>query len=183
MSRATRRSFSAAAAFLLVSALVGCTSTSRAGEPAAKSGIPLRISWRDYRGGQLLELVNESHTDRLEQYSKLRESAGRKVQTDDVMAAMVDHMQTGGYAKLWLPGSAPAAGAGAWFWSLEVEGPKGVSFIAEGANTPVEDKRPRRELRDAFIELYNNTYSLQAVKVKEGETPFSAPEPGKRPNN
>lgn len=166
-------------AVLLASLLAACQSASAAGDD--KPGIPTRISWRDYRVEQLLELVNEAHTDRLEQYSEGREDANRKVQSDEIVAALVEHMRSGKYAAFWQPGPAPTAPDGSSMWSLEIEDQSGTFSLVEHTGLALEDKRARRELRQAFIDTYNLTYSLQAVKVKEGESPFSDPTQPTRP--
>ena len=49
-----------------------------------------RVGLRDYRTGRNFELVNETHTSRVEQYSTLRDNADRKVQSDEIVAKRVE---------------------------------------------------------------------------------------------
>lgn len=164
---------------VLASFFAACRSSSA--HSSSEPALATRVSWRDYRVEQLLELVNEAHTDRLEQYSAGRGDANRKVQSNEIVAALVEHMRSGKYEAFWQPGAAPSTNAGGALWSLEIEDPRGSVCLVEHSGLSVEEKRARRELRQAFIDTYNLTYSLQAVKVKDGETPFSEPAPPTRP--
>ena len=156
---------------------LACQSTATTGTPKPSPNGPVCIAYNDYRSAQTLELVNESHTGRVEQYSKVGESANRKVQSDEIVDALLDHLGKQGYGKLAQAGHAPVNGENHWLWSLAVERSSGVSFVAMPSGLTTEQKQPYRVLWDAFLATYNATYGLQSVKVKQGETPFKAPEP------
>jgi hypothetical protein len=156
-----------------------CQSSASSGEPKPSPNGPLCVAYTDYRSAQKLELVNESHTGRVEQYSKVGETANRKVQSDDIVDALIEHLDDEGYSKLAQAGHAPAKGDGRWLWSLEIERASGTTYVAMPSGLSTEQKAPYRALWDAFLATYNATYGLQAVKVKAGETPFKAPEPPK----
>jgi hypothetical protein len=169
--------------FALASALsllsLACQSSSSSGEPQPSPNGPLRVAYTDYRSAQVLELVNESHTGRVEQYSKTSESANRKVQSDEIVDALIEHLDDEGYTKLSQVGHAPSKGDGRWLWSIEIERTGGSTFVAMPAGLTPEQKTPYRAMWDSFLATYNATYGLQAVKVKAGETPFKAPDPPK----
>ena len=156
-----------------------CQSSSSSGEPKPSPNGPLLVSYTDYRSAQVLELVNESHTGRVEQYSKTSDSANRKVQSDEIVDALIEHLDDEGYSKLSQAGHAPSKGDGRWLWSIEIERTGGSTYVAMPAGLTPEQKAPYRALWDSFLATYNATYGLQAVKVKTGETPFKAPDPPK----
>jgi len=158
---------------------LACQSNAPAGEAKPSPNGPLRVGYTDYRSDQVLELVNESHTGRVEQYSKVGESANRKVQSDEIMDALIEHLDEQGFAKLAQPGHSPTKGDGRWLWSIEIERARGPSFVAVPPGLTAAEIKPYIAIKAAFVETYNATYGLQAVKVKAGETPFKAPEPPK----
>lgn len=171
------RSCLLAAAGLLA---VACSSAPPSNPDAPSE--PLRVGYVDYRNQTVLELVNTAHTDRLEQYSQVRESASRKVQSNEVMQALVEFLDQNGFPELAQPGRAPAQADERVLWSLELERGGAASHVTYPAGLPADQKRRYGLLWQAFLDTYNSTYSLQAVKVKAGETPFQAPEGAKRKN-
>jgi hypothetical protein len=164
----------ALAALALVAA--ACTSGG-GGRGAPSAGEPVRVAFVDYRTGERMELVNESHTGRLEQYSEVRSDASRKVQTDDVMQGLVEHLVDQGWARFAQPGPAPAGvGAGDTIvTAMELERDGELEHIAGRKGMPPDDKQRMLQLVAAFVDTYNATYSLQAVESKPGELPFEEP--------
>jgi len=141
---------------------------------AAAPGTPLRVTYISYTSGQRLELVNEAHTGRVEQYSKVRADASRKVQTNDVMRGLVEVLRDNGFNRFAVAGPAPDA-EGVMAWALELEDGGEVTHVGAVPGLSAADGRTLLRLATAFVDTYNATYGLQAVKVKPGETPFSNP--------
>ena len=166
-----------AAAGLLLAA---CSSAPR--QPDG-SGEALRVGYIDYRNQTVLELVSTAHTDRLEQYSQIRANASRKVQSDEVMTALVEYLDDNGFGELAQPGPAPFQGDGHSVWSLEIERPGGLSHVTYPIGLPADQKQRYGLLWQTFLDTYNATYSLQAVEMKPGATLFEPPTgPKKRKN-
>lgn len=139
-----------------------------------------RVGLRDYRSGRNFELVNESHTSRVEQYSKLRDNADRKVQSDEIVAELVGWLESEGFGKLAQAGTAPSEAGGDRVWVLEVQGPTGPRHVLVTKSVSQDDYAICRKLKAGFLDIYNATYAGQAKEMQEGETPFLAPEPPKR---
>ena len=169
------------AALLCLSLLVGACSSGpsrRAEAPAdADLGTPLRVTYIMYRSGQRLELVNEAHTGRVEQYSQVRSDASRKVQTNDVMEGLVEVLRDNGFDRFSNAGPAPLASgsAGPMPWALELDDSGAVSYIGAVPGLSPKDNQTLLRLATAFVDTYNATYGLQAVKLKPGQSPFSNP--------
>ena len=163
---------------LLLALLAGaCSSTpnvTKAGPGAWRVGL------RDYRSGRNFELVNESHTSRVEQYSTLRDNADRKVQSDEIIAELVGWLESEGFGTLAQAGTAPTEPGGDRVWVLEVQGPDGPRHVLVTKAISQESYAVCRKLKAGFLDIYNATYAGQAKQMQEGETPFLAPEPPKR---
>lgn len=136
---------------------------------------PLRVSHVDYRSERVLELVNEAHTARLEQYSEVRANANRKVQTNDLMAGLVEILYDHDFGEYEHVGPAPSAGVGPWAWAIEIDRPNGVTHVLAGPGLPDKEKKALRQYAAAFLDTYNATYSLQAVEVDVDDSPFQNP--------
>lgn len=175
-----RRSFRLALVGILTYALVvvvgllafGCASSTK----TKTTGEPQRIRLVTYANPLEFELVNLSHTGRVEQYSTKRAQANRKVQSDDVMAGLIDWMDDNGFERLARPGPAPAAAQQGVAWALEIERKAGTAYILLSTSTPPEDAKQCVTLKNGFLELFNATYGLQAVESKPGELPFKTPD-------
>jgi hypothetical protein len=140
--------------------LAGCASSSA----AAPSGMgrPVRVLVESYRSGQAFELDNETHPDRVDLYSHTRPSAGTKVQTDDVMDAVLERFAALGLFARAEDGRA-VAGTGL-LRAIEVETPEGVVHMGYGAATSQEDRHVFEQCFAAFLQVYNATYQLQSVE-------------------
>lgn len=157
----------------------GCAST---GTKGASSGAePCRIALHEYRAKKSFELVNEAHTGRLEQYSKLSTNFDRKVQTNEIMADLLGWMESEGFRALAVSGSAPTSAAGSDVaWCLEVESPGGTRHLTVQKGIAPDTYAICRTLKAGFLDIYNATFAGQATQTKEGESPFTAPTPKAR---
>lgn len=161
------------AALLGLLALAGCASSSAAQGPAR----PQRVSWIDYRSNVRLELVNETHTGRVEQYStkrKLEESA-RKVQTDEVVGGLIEVLKQEGFAKQARPGPMPLGSDGQSVMALEIDDGGAIEHVVAWRGMPADDRAAILGMAQNFADLYNATYGLQAVEVGLDESPFENP--------
>jgi hypothetical protein len=155
------------------------TSASPAATAPAKQGQPLRMTVCDYRSGAVFELVNQSHTSAVEQYSKLAGSASRKVQDDEIMSALRAYLDDQGFARLSQVGKAPTYTKGAKAWTLEVADAHGERFLLATPQTGADDMQALRTMLDAVLATYNETQGWQAVdiKAKRGEDYFNDQRP------
>jgi hypothetical protein len=152
--------------------LVGACSSPSAEE---EQGTPLRVTYQSYTTGQRLELVSEAHTSRLAQYSEVRADASRKVQSNDVMAGLVEILDDHGFERYAQEGAMPADGGGRFTWGLEVEGPGGPRHVLAHNGLSEAEARDLQRYMLAFIDTYNATYGLQAVETAPGEEVFKTP--------
>lgn len=161
---------------LVLLGLTGCSSTSGDGDgDGGAKGEPLRVTYHSFNTGQELELVSEAHTTRLEQYSEVRADANRKVQTDEVMQALVKVLDDYGFYKYAQEGSFPAEGAGRYAWALQIERPDGAVHVLAHPGLSPEAVKDLQRYMIAFVDTYNATYGLQAVDVEPGEEVFKTP--------
>jgi hypothetical protein len=168
---------------LLVSlAARGASSCASTGAKAGSDGAePCRIALHEYRAKKSFELVNEAHTGRLEQYSKLSTNFDRKVQTNEIMADLLGWMESEGFRALAVSGAAPASAAGTDVaWCLEVELPSGTRHLTVQKGIAADTYAVCRTLKAGFLDIYNATFAGQATQTKEGESPFTAPSPKAR---
>jgi hypothetical protein len=159
--------------FLVGLLACACASSSKS---AATPGEPQRIQLVTYARPMRFELVNLTHTGRLEQYSTKvkRDEANRKVQTDELLAALVEWMDDNGFRRLSRPGRAPTTAIEGVAWALEIERPQGVAHVLLTTSMAPQDVKDCVTLKNGFLETFNATYGLQAVEVKPGEVPFQA---------
>jgi len=154
--------------------LCACSSSSSSSGDEDDLGTPLRVTYIAYKSGQHLELVNEAHTGRLEQYSAVRSDAARKVQTNDVMRGLVEVLEKNGFKERAQEGAAPA-NAGVMVWALEIEDAQGLRHIGPVPGLSPEENHDLLRLAAAFVDTYNATYGLQAVELKDDSKFFQTP--------
>ncbi|MBM3988333.1 MAG: hypothetical protein FJ294_10320 [Planctomycetes bacterium] len=159
----------------LLAFLGSCSSAPKADQTA-----PTRIGLYDFRSQRRFELVNEAHTARLDQYSKVRENADRKVQSNEIVAELTGWLETEGFGALAREGPSPSRGATDAVWALEVEREGKPRHLVVSKSTSPADYARCRKLKDGFLDIYNATYAGQATQTKQGESPFLAPEPPSR---
>ncbi len=163
---------------LLFALLAGACSSNPAVTKAGPGA--WRVGLRDYRSGRNFELVNETHTSRVAQYSTVRDNADRKVQSDEIVAELVGWLDSEGFGSLAQTGAAPTEKSADRVWVLEVQGPDGPRHLLVTKSTSPESYAICRKLKAGFLDIYNATYAGQAKQMAEGETPFLAPELPKR---
>lgn len=159
----------------LAAGLGACASDAGTSGGAALTGNPQRVAFIDYRSKQRLELVNESHTGRIELYSETRSDASRKVQTDEVVAGLVDMMKDKGFERLALVGAAPAGGDATLAIAVELEEDGEVRHVRGLRGMEPNDHKAVMTMYKGIIDIYNATYSLQAVQKRPGEEVFKNP--------
>jgi hypothetical protein len=156
---------------LALAALAACGSTGGA-RPDAK-GKPASIVFHDYRSGASLTLVNESHTNRLEQYSKSVRPADAttKVASDEIVDALIQHMASLGFFAKAASGPAPDTSQ-EWTQALEVDAPGGARHMLAQKGIDAGTAKTFREARDAFLEVYNNVFQAQSVEAQPDQQLF-----------
>ena len=130
----------------------------------------------DYKSGARLELVNESHTEPIKQYSTVRSDPSRKVTSDEWMNGLLGYLRENGWSKEQKSGSAPTMARDSLRWSLEIVGPDGTNYVAEAPDTKGSQRTRLKTLQKAFIDTYNATQSFQAVSAQDGKLPFKVPD-------
>jgi len=160
----------------LLLALTGCASA-----PAAPLEAKLLLALKNYETGQRFELASESHTDRVTYYSSERADAARKIQTDEVMLALVEELERLDYGAHAREGRAPDSAHETMRWALELSsGPRTLNWSI-GTGNAREDWLAFQKCRDTFLELYNVTVSFQTVQNQQGRGYFQEPQPSSAP--
>lgn len=168
-------------ALLLLAGLTAAACSSPAARRAP--GADRQVALHDYRNRMRFRLLDDASHSRVEQYSQLRTDANTKVLTAEVMDALSDYLHSNGFDEFAVPGALPEQVTQGVAWGLELRDGAEVRSVLGYPPGLTNDQQQRvRALRVAFLETYNHTYSLQAVEVKPGETPFKAPEPPRPPN-
>lgn len=158
-----------ALAVLLASAC-GSTGTSGSSRPEI-TGVPMTIKLVDYRSGNVLRLVNESHSDRVETYSEEAGAPGTKVASDEIVAVTIEQMQEDGFERYALRGLAPVR-TDAYSKSIEIDDPSGVRHIAIPPQPEQDEWRTMQRCSATFIAVYNRIYAAQAVSNPSGARLF-----------
>jgi hypothetical protein len=168
--------------FFLAAACTG--GPSAGGKPPSKTGVPSRITWRLYKTDHEITLVNESHSDRLELYSKAKErrEAATKVQNDEIVEAVLDYFDRAGYQGFASTGSAPRAQIGRASQSLEVERQGRTTFMVWSPDRPEKERACFVICRDALVEIWNETYAAQTIEVGTRDGPPGVPPTEQKPS-
>lgn len=150
---------------LVLSILFGACSSTGSSKPP-KSGIPLRVRYLAYASGQKLELVNESHTDKIEMYSSTKklDEAGTKVTTDEVLDETIANFAQNGFFERAVPGSAPLTPPAGISQALEVEKDGRTTFWAIPRVSGDDDRKRFRQCTELFTYVYNSTFGMQSVE-------------------
>jgi hypothetical protein len=150
---------------LVLAGACGSTEESTDGRPA-KTGEPLRVLFQQYAPAQKFELVNDSHSERVEMYSSAKkiDEAYVKVTTDEVLREVCVMLDDNGFATRAAPGSAPASSDGSISRAFEVERNGKTSFWAIGRGANPDEAKRFNDCMSGFLAIYTNTYGLQAVE-------------------
>lgn len=129
------------------------------------SGHPVRVRYVAYLSQQNLEIVNESHSDPHALYSQKRalHAVQPKVQSDEVVEALLERFSELGVMKRVLPGAAPAAPPSRAAQALEIETEAGVRSWVVRETSPEAERQQFRDCVKDFVDLYNATVQYQAV--------------------
>jgi hypothetical protein len=155
-----------------LSALLGaCGSSGSSGSGSSdkrpeKTGQPMRVLFVQYTPSQKFELVNDSHSNRVEMYSSAKkvEEAYAKVTTDEVLREVIAMLDDNGFAKRAVPGSAPPTSDGSTSRVFEIERDGKTSFWAVGRGANADEVKRFNDSMSGFLAIYTNTYGLQAVE-------------------
>lgn len=130
------------------------------------SGHPLRVRYLAYRSGMALELVNESHSDPHQLYSKKvpLEQAATKVQSDEVMDALSVRLRENGLFERATNGPAPTLKQASSSQSFEIEDETGVRHWTLAQSSSQKERTDFASCFKDFYELYNATMQMQAVE-------------------
>jgi len=157
---------------VLVCLLSGaCAST---GSPGSDR---ILVSLFDYESGRRFELASESHTDRVEYYSTVRDDAARKIQLDAVMRQLIGELNGHELAEHAQEGPAPSRGGGAISRAFEIRTGERTRHWVVGSGTPAAERLAFNDCVHSFLQLYNSSASFQAVHNDEGASFFHRPEP------
>jgi hypothetical protein len=161
----------AALAFLFLTALLASCSSTGGGQ-VDSVGLPARIRFVSMvKGvGNTFELLNETHTNRVELYSTARANANVKVQTDEVLDEVLVHFARLGLNERTQSGSAPPSSS-ASLSSVEIEVAGNTTHLAVGSGSSVEDRTLYTQCFQTFLLVYNQTYQLQSVEHQPGWSP------------
>lgn len=164
----------------LLLTLAGTLVLACAGSPSTRTGSRsdsgVLVALRNFKSGERFELAGESHTDRVEYYSGVRGDAARKVQTDEIMSALLGELERLGFDAHARPGRAPAIDTSEVIrWGLDVVGPTGDRHWLIGTGSTPTDWKDFQKCRDTFLQLYNITVSYQTVQNTEGKQFFEDP--------
>lgn len=158
---------------IALSLACSCASNEAQGEDFV--GPPTQVRWVRYRSSQTITLVNRSHTDPLALYSKVRDEAGPKVTTDDVMDGLVKHFEDQDFERYAVAGPAPDAGGSLFVQALEVNVAGNARHMLLGASSTQEEREAFNNCTTALITVWNLTYQVQAVENEAGEGIFMQP--------
>jgi hypothetical protein len=149
-------------AMLLLVTSCGSTHSTQSSDAPKKSGRPLRVLYVNYTSGKKFELVNESHSDKTQTYSatKKLDEAYTKVTPDEVLDEVLVQFREAGYAAKAAPGSAPETAQGQ---ALEVEDGGSITCWLDSKARPLEDRKSFQQCAKLFLDVYSNSYALQAV--------------------
>lgn len=171
---------------LAAAALLGTLSACASGGGGAAGGgsveaTAIRVTLHDYGAAQRLELASEGHTDRVRYYSEARHDASRKVQTNEVMQALVEELNRQGFARYGVAGRAPSSGSSVISRALEIEtdGVTSVWAVGSGSATAIDEKKAFHAAMAQFVDLYNLSASYQTIENPAGRDPFQAPTPNR----
>ncbi len=135
------------------------------------TGIPMTIKLVDYRNGNVVRLVNDSHSDRVETYSTERHTAGTKVASDEIVAETIKYVKEQGFDRYAVRGMAPFRSSD-YNKALEIDDPDGVRYFALHPGSTQEEFQTMNACAVGLIQIYNNVHAAQAVTNTSGADLF-----------
>lgn len=123
----------------------------------------IRVTFRDYRSGLVMNLLNESHSDPVEFYSQPRNDASTKIQTDEIVDALLEVFDAKGFERMQYEGPAPQNGGGA-SRAIAVERRGRIQHIVFRPQDARTDRLAFNDCAAAFLEISNLTYGAQTVE-------------------
>jgi hypothetical protein len=154
--------------------LAGCASTS-----STDPDLTLRVTLKDYMGGNRFELVSQSQDERVAYYSQVRGSADRKFQTHEVMDALVNELERQGFTDFSQAGGAPSQGGAVITRALEIQKGDEVQHWVVGQGSEQDERAQFLGCVDTFVQLYNLTQSFQAIRNEKGSELFESTPTGR----
>ncbi len=165
--------------------LAGALLCACASSGSASGSNSMLVTLRDFKSGKRFELASESHTQRVSYYSGARTEATRKVQSDEIMAALAQELARQGLEQHAQAGRAPTLGTGDRVsWALELEQGSSTRHWLVGKGSAPGEWQEFQRCRDTFLQLYNITVSFQTVQNGSGKGYFDERAPAtdtKRP--
>ena len=143
--------------------------------PESSGAAPAQVAFQDYRTGTQMVIRNAGDTDKVEFYSQQRSDAATKIATDEVMAALLDYLESSGLETQTVAGAAPQTADGA-SQSIEIDSDGRTRHVTARKGMPVDQGAVFKECVVAIRETYNAIYQLQAVQTKPGEEVFKTPQ-------
>ncbi|MBK7874625.1 MAG: hypothetical protein IPJ77_02560 [Planctomycetes bacterium] len=131
----------------------------------AVTGHPVRVTYLAFASGRKFELVNESHTNPHEYYSQKVpiEQAYRKIQSDEVVQALLDRLKEQGALDQARAGAAQSFPAGSKAQALEIQMDGGVRHWLVTDQSPADERTRFLKSANDFVQLWNATIQMQAV--------------------
>lgn len=149
-----------------ISLSTACQTTSR-----YQPGMPCEISVQEARNQIKLSLRNESLSSPQSQYSAVRDSAGAKVISDELMEYLFTRWEELGYFDLAKEGKLPAQLPSHEGFGYELQlNHKNFYAIKNRASSP-ENSAAFSEMLAVFREIYNGTFQAQRIN-REGKEYF-----------
>ena len=139
--------------------------------PHAVTGRPVRVTYLAFASGKKFELVNESHTNPHEYYSKKVpiEQAYVKIQSDEVVQALLDRLQDQGAVGRARAGAAQLYPIGSKAQALEFQMDGGVRHWLVTDKSPAEERTLFLKCANDFVQIIPTLRTLAEQKfVDEG---------------
>jgi len=131
----------------------------------ATTGKPARIKYLEYANGNLVELVNDSHTDALDAYSQrvAPSQAYTKVQTDAAVEALLERFEELEGLRKFQAGAAPVYPLKTRAKGLELEQAGSTRSWVIFEATPKAERELFLQCAQDLMALYNMTPAYRAV--------------------
>lgn len=152
---------------LALTLLLGATACSSGGtKTEATAHGPVELRYRALAKNLSFGIVNATHTDRTDLYSKRQpiDQATTKVSPDEVVDAIVDYFREQGFFDIAVAGKSPVTPPQGVSQILEVVLPNGAYHAVLRPGVSAEHATSFQTCAKALLDVYNNTLQLQAVE-------------------